>query len=177
MGALYLRYSGEVWPREAEPWASWFAGDRSKSIPQPVELVYDESLVASANVAPQEACRPVFAWGSDGMIMEPIERTLQEIRLSNTCNEPDPSSAKATRSTWDTAHALVQARGAAIIKTCDPCVPDDTTKVWIVEIRGTFVPPEYVYGGVMVSDSAQTDAPPGTPIAGTWYSIIPVMDY
>ena len=110
MGALYLRYSGEVWPREAEPWAVWIAGDLSKSIPQPVELVYDESLVASANVAPQEACRPVFTWGSDGMIMEPIGQTLQEIRLSNTCNEPDPSSAKAT-STWDTAHAWYRQEG------------------------------------------------------------------
>jgi hypothetical protein len=172
VGAMYVRYSGDVRPREAEPWASWIDG--SQPVPEPVDLVYDASLVASANVAPEEACRPVFTWRSEGIITEPIAQTLQEIRLLNTCNRPDPSTARATRSTWDTAHAILQARGVNITKTCEPrCAPDDHTKAWIVEIRGTFVPPDYVYGGVMVPDSAPTDASPGTPIAGTWYSIIP----
>ena len=112
-------------------------------------------------------------------MIDPIERTLFHIRRSNTCNEPDSATASATPSTWDTAHAIVQSRGAPIIKTCEPnCAPDDHTKAWIVEVRGTFVPPEEPWGYAVAPDSIQAEqAPPNTPLAGTWFAIIPVMDY
>jgi hypothetical protein len=175
MGIVYLRYSGDTSP---DTWPSWFVGGGPTSTEQPVEVVFDESRLASANVAPQEACRLPWGWGSGGIITDPIDQTLRDIRLSNTCNRPDPSTAKATRSTWDTAYAIVQARGASITRVCEPqCLADDHTKTWIVEVHGTFVLPEQNYGRALVPDSIPVDASADAPIPGTWYSIIPVLEY
>ena len=44
-------------------------------------------------------------------------------------------------------------------------------------LQGTFVPPEHNYGRALVPDSIPLDAPLDAPIPGTWYSIIPVLDY
>jgi hypothetical protein len=101
-------------------------------------------------------------------------------RVLDTRSGPGPVGPVGPGATiWDTAHAIVQSRGASIIKACEPtCSPDDHTKAWIVEVRGTFVPPESNYGGAMVPDSIAPEATsPTAPIAGTWFSIIPFLGY
>jgi hypothetical protein len=136
------------------------------------------TLVVDSNG--DEACRvPSDDGRIGGLITDPIGQTLQNIRRSNTCNQPDPATATATRSTWDTAHAIVQSRGAPIIKLCEPyCSPDDHTRVWIVEVRGTFVPPQTSRGAAIAPDSVQEEnLSPNTPVAGTWFSIIPAQTY
>jgi hypothetical protein len=136
------------------------------------------TLVVDSNG--NEACRVPSTDGRLGgpAIRDPVEQTLQNIRRSNTCNQPDPSTAKATRSTWDTAHAIVQSRGAPIIKLCEPyCSPDDHTRVWIVEVRGTFVPPQTSRGGALAPDSMPEESTPNTPVAGTWFAIIAAQTY
>jgi len=117
--------------------------------------------------------------GDGPFIIDPVERTLAEIRRASPCNQPDSSTVKATHSTWDTAHAMVQARGASLAKSCEPrCLPDDHTKVWLVEVRGTFVPPVEMYPGAMVPDSPEAKQTPSTtPVPGTWFSIIAVLNY
>ena len=115
-----------------------------------------------------------------GIITDPIAQTLEQVRALNACNQPDASTARATPSTWDTAHATVRERGASITKMCEPqCLPDDHTKVWIVEVHGTFVSPRPDYAGIaMVPDFVEPgQAPPTMPVAGTWFSIIPVWQY
>lgn len=117
--------------------------------------------------------------GDGPFIIDPVESTLAEIRRASPCNQPDSSTVKATHSTWDTAHAMVQARGASLAKSCEPrCLPDDHTKVWLVEVRGTFVPPPDLYSGAMVPDSPQANgASSTTPVAGTWFSIVAILNY
>jgi hypothetical protein len=117
--------------------------------------------------------------GGGGVIIDPIESTLAQIRHASPCNQADPSTAKATRSTWDTARAMVRARGGSLLTDCQSgCLPDDHTKVWLVEVRGTFVPPPDFYPGAMVPDSPQANpAPSTTPVPGTWFSIVAVLNY
>ena len=112
-------------------------------------------------------------------IFHPIEPALAIIRFQNPCNRPDASTAQATRTTWDTASRMVQERGGFIPKNCTPqCQPDDTTKTWLVEVHGSFVaPPEGEYGSAMVPDSGRGPASPTRPVAGTWFQVIPVLNY
>jgi hypothetical protein len=156
-GAMYLRYSGNrILPPNLSS-SSEFAHVRA------IGCRWDDSSRI----------------GDGPVIIDPIESTLAQIRRASPCNQPDASTAKATRSTWDTAHAMVQARGASLAKSCEPrCLPDDHTKVWLIEVRGTFVPPPDLYPGEMVPDSPQANvAPSTTPVPGTWFNIVAVLNY
>jgi hypothetical protein len=156
-GAMYLRYSGN--------------------------RILPPNLNSSSEFAQVRAigCR----WdnptriGDVGFIDDPIESTLKAIRDTSPCNQPDPSTAKATRSTWDSARETVRARGGSLPAGCDPgCLPDDHTKVWLVEVRGAFVSPPNLYPASMVPDSAEAiPAASATPVPGTWFAIVPVLNY
>ena len=127
--------------------------------------------IKASDICPYESTSAVTS--------NPITLALEYIRELNACNEPDPSTAKTTRSTWDSAHAIVQARGASITPTCEPkCVPDDHTTAWIVEVRGKFVPPAIGNGCGVVPDTIQDGQSPSTvPSPATWFCIIPMWGH
>jgi hypothetical protein len=156
-GAMYLRYSGN--------------------------RILPLNLSSSSEFAQVRAigCRWDYSSrvGSGPIIVDPVESTLAQIRHASPCNQPDASTVKATRSTWDTAHAIVRARGGSLPADWQPqCLPDDHTRVWLVEVRGTFVPPPDFYAGTMVPDAPQANvAPSTTPVPGTWFNIVAVLNY
>src|SRR5438093_13229250 len=89
-----------------------------------------------------------------------IEFASAEARQQNICNQPNSSTAKATFTTWDTAQKMVRVRGGFIPSQ----VPDDHTKVWLMEVRGFFLPPLDPFGSV-----DRVDPTPARPRAGTMF--------
>ncbi len=91
-----------------------------------------------------------------------ISYTLARIREVDVCNQPDPSTAKATLTTWAKARerinrATYPSQGQVFVGALA-----DTAPVWLVEVRGTFVP---------LRSRFRRDVPAPTPTEGTWLSI------
>jgi hypothetical protein len=91
-----------------------------------------------------------------------ISYTLATIHNADICNQPDSSTAKATLTTWAKARETITrasypSRGQVFIG-----VLDDAAPVWLVEVRGNFVP---------LRSRFRPDVPSPTPTKGTWLSI------
>ena len=91
-----------------------------------------------------------------------ISYTLATIRAVDVCNQPDSSTAKATLTTWDKARERIRRatypdQGQLFIGALD-----DTARVWLVEVRGMFVP---------LRSRFRPDVPSPTPTEATWLSI------
>ena len=93
---------------------------------------------------------------------EVINYTLDRIREVDVCNRPDYSTAKATLTTWAKARerinrATYPSGGQVFIGAVA-----DTAPVWLVEVRGVFVP---------LRSRFRPDVPSPTPTEGTWLSV------
>ena len=91
-----------------------------------------------------------------------ISYTLATIHNVDICNQPDSSTAKATLTTWAKARERIDRatfpfKGQVFIGAVD-----DTAPVWLVEVRGTFVP---------LRARFRPDVPSPTPTKGMWLSI------
>jgi hypothetical protein len=181
VGAMYPRFSDDA---DHSPWASWVHRDNwsenwlgcdSTTYPYPTpEEVACEFMIPLSAQQPASICRRVIkpGWHGSSGPPPPIESVLSGIYAANSCNRPDPSTAKVTQTTGHAAREVVQARGGLYPLYCEPPC---SSPVWLVEVRGTFVPSEPYQAGIIISNSIHVrQSPSGTPVAGTWYAIVPV---
>src|SRR5207249_11264640 len=93
---------------------------------------------------------------------EVISYTLDRMHDVDVCNHPDSSTAKATLTTWNKARERISR--ATYPSACQVFIGAlaDNANVWLVEIRGTFVP---------LRSRFRPDVPSPTPTEGTWLSI------
>jgi hypothetical protein len=91
-----------------------------------------------------------------------ISYTLATIHNADICNQPDSSTAKATLTTWAKAREKISRATYPYGGQVFVGAVADTAPVWLVEVRGTFVPMRARF---------RPDVPPPTPTEGTWLSI------